>query len=349
LFFCWWQGRLYKVRVGLVMSQEGEKMISFKYKIAGGLVLGLLATVSVGTSHAAKLNVVTSVAPITSIVKNVGGDLVSVKGIVPEGVNSHTFEPAPSDAKVLREADLIIMNGLHLELPTINLANKVKKSTTKILNLGDAAITKNDWKFDFSFPAEKGHPNPHLWPNMALSQRYAEVARDALIAVDPKNADIYYANTTEYLAKMAKLDAAIFECVKSIPAKNRKLVTYHDSYAYFAPRYGMKVVGAIQPSDFAEPTPREVIRIIEQLKKENVPAVFGSEVFPSKTLEQIAKEAGAKFIDELADDDLPGEVGDANHTFLGMMANNMKIMTNALGGSPACVADLDVSDAAGTH
>ncbi|MDH5256726.1 MAG: metal ABC transporter substrate-binding protein [Gammaproteobacteria bacterium] len=297
-----------------------------------------------------KLNIVTSVAPITNIVQNVAGERAIVTGIVPEGVNSHTFEPAPSDAKKLRAADIIFMNGLHLELPTIELAEQVKKKTTPINQLGNQIISKADWRFDFSFPEEAGNPNPHLWPNIALAMRYAELTRDALVKLDPEYKSTYFANTTAYLSKLSKLDAAIFDCVKSIPAKNRKLVTYHDSYAYFAPRYGMTVIGAIQPADFSEPTPREVVRIIKQLRAENVPAVFGSEVFESKILKQIAKEAKAVFIDQLADDDLPGEAGDSNHTFIGMMANNMKIMAGALGGDATCADHVDVSNISGiTH
>lgn len=297
-----------------------------------------------GAAAAEQLVVVTSVSPITNIVANVAAGRADVEGIVPEGVNSHTFEPAPSDAKKLKNADLIILNGLTLELPTIQLAQKVKKTSTPIFQLGDIAIDRNDWKFDFSFPESKGHPNPHLWPNVALSMRYAEIARDIFVKVDPAHKDEYFANTTAYLAKLSKLDAAIFTCVQSIPEKQRKLVTYHDSYAYFAPRYGMKVIGAVQPSDFSEPSPREVASIITQLRREQVPAVFGSEVFPSKVLAQIAKEAGAKFIDQLADDDLPGDAGDPEHTFIGMMTNNMRIMTQALGGNPACVKDVDATD-----
>ncbi len=292
------------------------------------------------------IQVVTSVAPITNIVENVGGRHIVVRGIVPEGVNSHTFEPAPSDVKYLHEADLIIMNGLHLELPTIKLANKVKKKTTAIIQLGDLSLPQQEWKFDFSFPVESGHPNPHLWPNIALAMRYAELTRDVLSQLDPEHKTQYAKNTVNYLAKLSQLDAAIFQCVQSIPEANRKLVTYHDSYAYFAPRYGMTVVGAIQPSDFAEPTPKEVIRIIKQLRRENIPAVFGSEVFPSKTLSQIAKEAGAKYIDELSDDDLPGDKAAPEHTFLGMMKQNMVVMTNALGGDSACVSSIDVTDLA---
>jgi len=311
------------------------------------VLLCSLGVVFSAAVNAKTLNIITSVAPITNIVKNIAGNRANVMGIVPEGVNSHTFEPAPSDAKKLRKADVIFMNGLHLELPTIALAERVKPASTPIIQLGNGVISKNDWKFDFSFPADAGHPNPHLWPNIALAMRYAELVRDALVKIDPASEKAYYANTTAYLAKLSKLDAAIFDCVKSIPEKNRKLVTYHDSYAYFAPRYGMTVIGAIQPADFSEPTPREVVRIIRQLRKEAVPAVFGSEVFESKVLKQIAKEANAVFIDELADDDLPGDVGDVNHTFIGMMANNMKVMTGALGGDASCVDHVDVSNISG--
>lgn len=288
-----------------------------------------------------RLKVVTTVAPITNIVYNVGGDRIDLQGIVPEGVNSHTFEPAPSDAKILADADLIIVNGLHLELPTQNLAAKVKKKDAKVLSLGDNTISRKEWKFDFSFPESEGHPNPHLWPNIAYAMKYAELVRDALTELDPKNKDDYIENTRKYLKQLDELDRAIFACVRTIPEKNRRLVTYHDSFAYFAPRYGMTVIGAVQPSDFSDPTPREVARIIDQLKKEKVPAIFGSEVFPSKVVRQIAREAGAKVVDTLRDDDLPGKTDDPEHTFVGMMKQNMIHMTDALGGDPACIQDFD--------
>ena len=286
-------------------------------------------------AEGAKIKIVTSVAPITNIVRNVGGANVEVTGIVPDGMDSHTFEPAPSDAKLLNHADIIIINGLGLETSTVKLADKVKKKSTAIVSLGDAAISRSERVFEF------GHINPHAWPNIALAMRYAEGARDALIKLDPARRDSYIANTSAYLEKLRKLDVATFECVKSIPEKNRKLVTYHDSFAYFAPRYGMKIIAAIQPSDFSEPSPREIIRIIEQLKKEKVPAIFGSEVFPSKILEQIARETGVKFIDQLSDDELPAP---PKNSFIGMMVVNLAVMTEALGGQPTCVANVDAAN-----
>jgi zinc/manganese transport system substrate-binding protein/manganese/iron transport system substrate-binding protein len=309
-------------------------------------LLLLLALPLPGIAHsedsARKLMVATTVAPITNIVQNVGAGLANVTGIVPDGTDSHTFEPVPADAKILRAADIIIVNGLDLELPTVKLAEKVKKAETDILRLGDRTLRKEDWRYDFSFPREQGHPNPHLWPNIALAVRYAEIVRDSLVALDPARREGYIANAASYLAKLRKLDDAIFDCVKTIPQTNRKLVTYHDSFAYFAPRYGMKVIAAIQPSDFSEPGPQEIIRVIKQIKREKVPAIFGSEVFPSKVMEQIARETNVKFIDQLSDDELPAP---PNNSFIGMMANNVAVMTEALGGKARCMAGVDTSNA----
>lgn len=288
-----------------------------------------------------KFKIVTTVSPITNIVQNIGGTHINVTGIVPDGIDSHTFEPIPSDIKILQMADMIIMNGLDLELPTLKLAEKVKKAETPILQLGNRTLKEEDWQYDFSFPREHGHPNPHLWLNIELVLRYAEIIKENLVALDPVHKASYQENAAAYLAKLKKLDHAIFKCVATIPKNNRNLVTYHDSFAYFAPRYGMTVIAAIQPSDFSEPRPQEVINIIKQIKETGVPAIFGSEVFPSKVMEQIAREANVKFIDQLSDDELPVF---PNNSFIGMMVHNMIIMTEALGGNPNCMVNIDTSN-----
>ena len=305
------------------------------------LILCCFHSVAIATKQNTKLKIATTVSPITNIVQNVGGAAIDVKGVVPDGIDSHTFEPLPSDAKLLQQADLIIVNGLDLELPTLQLAEKVKKNHVPILQLGNRVLSKEEWRYDFSFPRELGHPNPHLWLNIELVMRYVELIRDQLIAADPANKASYVSNTEIYLNKLDRLDQAIFTCVASIPEKNRKLVTYHDSFAYFAPRYGMTVIAAIQPHDFSEPGPQEVINIIKQIRSENVPAIFGSDVFPSRVMAQIAREAKVKFIDQLSDDELPPA---PNHSFIGMMVKNMAIMTEALEGDKTCMVGIDVSN-----
>ncbi|WP_074719564.1 metal ABC transporter substrate-binding protein [Nitrosomonas ureae] len=306
------------------------------------LLLCLQNSVLAASAHEIP-EIVTTVSPITNIVQNIGGKHIKVTGIVPDGTDSHTFEPIPSDVKILRAADMIIVNGLDLELPTLKLARKVKRPETSILQLGNLTLKEADWQYDFSFPREHGHPNPHLWLNIELVMRYAEIIKDNLITLDPANKAHYHENTVTYLTKLKKLDQAIFNCIETIPQNNRKLVTYHDSFAYFAPRYGMTVIAAIQPSDFSEPGPQEVISIIKQIRETGVPAIFGSEVFPSKVMKQIAREATAKFIDQLSDDELPAE---PNNSFIGMMAGNMITMTEALGGNSTCMANIDASNIA---
>ncbi len=291
----------------------------------------------------APLRVASSVSPITDIVENIGGDRISLEGVVPEGTNSHTFEPAPSVARILADADLIILNGLFLEEPFLEMARASKQDDAEILTLADKAITRDQWVFDFSFPEEGGHPNPHLWTAPLLALRYAEIVKDRLSAHDPDNAAYFNENYNKFRTRILDLDTRIEAAVNTVPPGNRKLLTYHDSFPFFAPRYGMEIIGAIQPSDFSQPSAREVAGLIDQVRESNVPAIFGSEVFPSDVMEQIATEGGADFVDQLRDDDLPGAPGDPLHSYLGMMVTNTRIIVSSLGGDPSALDGFDVS------
>ena len=302
---------------------------------------------SASTPVSDKLTVVTTVSPITNIIYNIGGDHIALTGIIPEGTDSHTFEPAPSTAQLFAQADVIFVNGLHLEEPTQKLAAANLKPGAEIIILGEQTLTPDQYIYDFSFPKSAGNPNPHLWMNPINALRYAEIVRDTLVRRDPSNTAYYNKNFDAFKARIMALDKAITDSVNSIPVNNRKLLTYHDSFAYFAPRYHMTVIGAIQPVDFAEPSPKEIANLITQIKQENVPAIFGSEVFPSPILAQIAKETGAKYEDSLRDDDLPGVVGDANHSYLGLMVEDVRTITKDLGGNTASLDNFDTSNIPG--
>jgi ABC-type Zn uptake system ZnuABC Zn-binding protein ZnuA len=312
--------------------------------LCGALGLLLLADATSGEAQERKPNVLTTVSPLTNIVKNVGGPYIDLHGLIPAGMDSHTFEPTPSDVKYVAAADVIILNGLDLETPTEKLALANKQPTAHILKLGNQTIAPKDYVFDWSFPKSSGHPNPHLWMNPIYAARYAELVRDALVELDPPHAPQYRERTQQYTARLTALDRAIAAAVATIPPQNRKLLTYHDSFAYFAPRYGMTVIGAIEPASFSEPSPREVARVISQLKQVKVPAIFGSEVFPSKVLNQIGREAGVKFVDTLRDDDLPGTPGAPEHSYIGMMLEDVRTMVTALGGHAEALQGIDPAD-----
>ncbi|MEY3111601.1 MAG: hypothetical protein RIT23_732 [Actinomycetota bacterium] len=293
------------------------------------------------------LRIATTVAPITSIVANIAGDTdVSIVGIVPEGTNSHTFEPKPSDAATLESADVIFINGLVLEEPTKDLALANLKDGAAICELGTEILPESDYIYDFSFPREGGKPNPHLWTNPPMAKAYAQVVRDVLSRRSPSNAATFAANYDAFALKVDALDEAMKTATATIPATQRKLVTYHDAYAYFAKHYGYSVIGALQPSSFDEPTPKEIADLIDQIKSEGVTAIFGSEVFPSPVLEQIGAETGVRYVDVLRDDDLIGAPGDPEHSWLGLMRFNFATMVDALGGESSALKTLDVSDVA---
>jgi ABC-type Zn uptake system ZnuABC Zn-binding protein ZnuA len=295
-------------------------------------------------SLAASLRVVTTVAPLTDIVQQVGGEAIQVHGLVPSGVNSHTFQPTPRDMRYLADADVVILNGLDLEVPTEKLLRSRRHPAITILKLGDHTLEKADWVFDFSFPRSQGHPNPHLWLDVVYARRYAELVRDQFRALDPAHAATYDANTEPYLRQLSTLDRCIASAIDSIPPLQRKLLTYHDSWPYFARRYDMTVIGAIQPANFSEPSAREIARIIQQIRSSQVPAIFGSEVFKSSVLEKIAAETRVRYVNTLRDDVLPGQPGQPEHSYIGMMHDNVRTMVNALGGEAAgfesCVATL---------
>lgn len=317
----------------------------------GALVLSLAVVASACAPEAGRdegpgLRVVTTVSPITNIVQNVAGDRVRTTGIVPEGTDSHTFEPAPSDARVLAEADVVFVNGLHLEEPTIELAEANVRAGVPIVELGARTIEPSEHIYDFSFPRSAGDPNPHLWTNPLYALRYAEVVKDELSRLDPANAAYFERNYEAFAARIRELDRAVREVTASVPPENRVLLTYHDSFPYFAREYGWRIIGAIQPSDFADPTPQEVARLIDQIRALDVPAIFGSEEFPSPVLAQIAQETGARYVDDLRDDDLPGENGDPNHSYFGLMVFNFRTFMGALGGDVGPFERIEVTNVA---
>ena len=344
----------------MYMTRRSQRFSARRVTAAASLVaLVVLATAACGSDDSSDeddspapvvtgdgLQVVTTVAPITSIAANVIGECAQIVGIVPEGTNSHTFEPPPSAAEVMTTADIVFINGLQLEEPTKELAETNVADGVKIVELGDETISPEQYKYDFSFPEDGGKPNPHLWTDPTLVKVYADIIRDNMVELDPSCADQYNANFDEFETIVDDFDVAIKVAFDSIPEEQRKLVTYHDAYAYFADTYGWNVIGAIQPSDFGDPTPADIVDLIDQIEAENVMAVFGSEVFPSPVLEQIANETGATYVDDLRDDDLPGAPGEEEHSWLGLMKFNFVTMTEALGGDASALKAFAVRNVA---
>jgi ABC-type Zn uptake system ZnuABC Zn-binding protein ZnuA len=291
-----------------------------------------------------RLDVVATVAPITNIVANIAGDRARISGVVPEGTNSHTFDPPPQVSQLMEDADLVFVNGLQLEEPTFELAEQNAPEDAVIVKIGDEVLPEEDYLYDFSFPEEDGKPNPHLWTDPTYAIKYAGVIRDTLVERDADGKADYDRNHDAFVAKAQELSDALEADQETIPDGKKQLLTYHDAYAYFAKTYGWEVIGAVQPSNFEDPQPKEIARIIDQVRERELPVIFGSEVFPSAVLEQIAAETGARYEDTLRDDDLPGEPGDPEHSWMGLMRYDYVTMIEGLGGTAERLKALDVSD-----
>ena len=239
----------------------------------------------------------------------------------------------------------MFVNGLQLEEPTEDLARSNMKDGARLVEIGTRVLPKRDYIYDFSFPKKDGKPNPHLWTDPTYAIKYAAVVRAALSKADPTHASEFAANAAAFTRQATALSDALRTDQASIPGGRRELLTYHDAYAYFAKTYGWTVIGAIQPKNFEDPTPKEVAALIDQVKAEDVPVIFGSEVFPSKVLAEVGRATGARYEDTLRDDDLPGDPGDPEHSWAGLMRDDYQTMITGLGGQAPSLKALDTTPA----
>jgi ABC-type Zn uptake system ZnuABC Zn-binding protein ZnuA len=280
----------------------------------------------------------------TAIVREIAGDLLIVESIIPPGANGHTYEPVPGDAIKAASADLYIENGMELNTAVTNFVRANYRSGTPELSLADA-IPKNEVISTDTAEqiAAHGHAhsyNAHFWTNPEYAIMYAQQITAALSRIDAANSDTYAMRANTFIERLRVLDDAFEVAIASIPAQNKKLVVYHDSWSYFGRRYGIPVVGAIQPVSFSEPSANEIRKIIDQIRREAVPAFFGSEVFPSDVLNAISAETESKYYSDLSDEVLPGTPGSPEHSYEGMMIQNVRLMTIALGGNVSLLDNL---------
>ena len=198
--------------------------------------------------------------------------------------------------------------------------------------------------YDISFPEEAKKPNPHLWTDPILALKYAEIVKEQLIVLDNNNDQYFINNYNKFKKRIELLDESIKLAVSTIDPAKRKLLTYHDSFPFFAKRYGFEIIGAVKPSDFSEPSSKELAELIDQIKKEDMQVIFGSRMFPSVVMSQIAKETGAKYVDKLRDDDLPGIISEKDHSYLGLMVANLRVIVNELGGDVKFFDNIEVGN-----
>lgn len=314
--------------------------------IATGLVT-LLSLTGCGSARGDDqkkgVRIVADVSPLADLVQRVAGERGQVSQLVPLGADGHTYEPRPGDLRMVARADLFITNGGGINDRLVELADENLPEGSPIVRLAEDTVPKNELiaaeMHKHADGKVHGHgTNAHMWTNPPYAIAYVKRIERALTELDPDGKAVYTANAAALRKQLEALDAATRKAIESIPKANRKLVVYHDSWSYFGRTYGIPVVGAIQPADFSEPSAAEVRAMVKQIEAQKVPAFFGSEVFPSDVLQAVAAESGAKYIADLSDEELPGKPGDPEHSYVGLMVENVRTMAKALGGDDAPLA-----------
>jgi zinc/manganese transport system substrate-binding protein len=269
--------------------------------------------------HAAEqLKVVASFSILADFVRNVGGDRVNLTTLVGADSDVHVYTPAPSDAKRIADAKLVIVNGLGLEgwLPRLvqSSGSKAQVITASAgiapLKLGSAA-------------------DPHGWQSVPNAKIYVTDIANALAAADPDDAEFFRAQAKAYLEKLETLDREVREAVAKIPQERRKVISTHDAFGYFAAEYGVQFIAPLGVSTETEPSARDIATIIGQIKAQKIPAVFLENISDDRLIRRIAAETGSKVGGTLISDGLTGEKGPAP-TYIDMVRHNIKALTSAL-------------------
>jgi ABC-type Zn uptake system ZnuABC Zn-binding protein ZnuA len=276
------------------------------FALAFSLFLAACSTTGASPSPGTtQVEVVVTTTVLGDLAAQVGGSLISVHSLVPKGGDPHTFDPKPSDAAAVANADLALMNGLGLDdwlLPLVQNAGRADLPVAKLAE-GQPGVD-----YIAGDPDEGEQYNPHLWMNVAYARLYVEQIRLKLAEIDPGHATQYDASAAAYDATLATLDRYIRDQLATVPAENRKIVAFHDAFPYFARAYGLEVVGVIVDAPGQDPSAGEIADLIAAIRDAHVKLILAEVQFPDQLVRQIASETDAAVVADLYDDTLTDEI-----------------------------------------
>ncbi len=267
-------------------------------------------------------------------VRQVGGDRVDLHQILQPNTDPHEYEPRPADVIATAGAKLVFTSGDNLDAWMSEVVSEAGGSP-KVVDVGASVPVELPGE---SSGAEASRYDPHWWHDPVNAEAAVATIRDALSAADPSGAAVYAANAKAYTTRLKALDSGIAACFRPVPADERKLVTDHDAFSYFASRYGITVVGAIIPSQTtqAQPSAGELADLTRTIEREHVSAIFPESSINPKLAQAIARDTGATADYTLYGDTL-GPAGSPGATYLGMEQANADAMVRGFtGGARGC-------------
>jgi zinc/manganese transport system substrate-binding protein len=302
-----------------------------RFRVTRRAVLALATAVSLAGPRPAMaaepLPVVASFSVLGDLVRQVGGDRVTVSVLVGPDGDAHVYQPSASDAKTLAGARAIVVNGLGLEgwFDRLIRASGAKAPVT-VASAAVQPIKAEDGQEDGH---DHGGFDPHAWQDVANARLYVVAIRDGLSAADPDGRATYEANAGAFLMRLDAVESEVRDAIQKIPADRRKVITTHDAFGYFSHAYGIAFIAPQGVSTEAEASARDVARIVRQIRSEKIPAVFLENVSDPRLMQRIQKETGAKIGGTLFSDALSGPNGPAP-TYIDMMRNNIRELSAAL-------------------
>lgn len=299
-------------------------------------LLALIGCSSANTTQGGKPQVVATFSVLDDFVRQVAGDKVDLITLVGPDGDAHTFNPAPQDVAAVGRAAVVFEVGAKFESDWFDKAYTASGSKAKRVAVSDGLeLEEGECHHKPGEKQEPGHAHeldPHVWHEVTNAVHMVGKVRDGLCEIDPANAATYRANADAYVARLRELDAWIVAAVKAVPADRRTLVTNHDTFGYFARRYGFRVAGSVLPSvstEAADPSAAEFAELVGKVKAQKVPAVFCEASHNSKLVERLAAAAGVQVAPPLYTDAL-GSKGSPGETYLGMMRHNVTTVVDAL-------------------
>ncbi len=294
-------------------------------------LLALLSLLAGCTSKETKTDgtIVTTIGMIADITRQIVGDKKEVVNLIPEGLDPHTHSPTKSEMDKVKQADLVLYNGLHLEAKFGQILEARAKQGLQTL-----AVAEN--LADVELLQAEGENDPHVWNDVLIWSKVAENITNKLAEIDPDNADHYRTNLKTLQNKLSKLNDYAIESIASIPQDKRVLVTAHDAFSYMARSYGLTVRGVQGISTDAEASPRDRKDLVEFLVEKQIPAVFVETSVNDKSIRSVIESCAAQnhqvTIGGKLYSDCMGEKGTPEGTYIGMINHNITTITNALGG-----------------
>lgn len=303
-------------------------------------VAGVLAT-ACGDDGASgsETRVVASTPQVADLARHVAGERAEITGVLSDGADPHEYEPRPSDAAALAEADLVFTSGGDLDLWMDEMVEASGTDARVVELLGHVETIEGGHEHA---PGDSGHPDagtedldPHWWQDPRNAALAVEVIRDELTGVDPGGEAEYERNAAAYADALRALDREIAACLQAIPPQERKLVTTHDSLGYFAHRYDLELIGTAIPalSTQAQPSAGETAKLVELIREEGAPAIFPEAGVDASVERAIADEAGVAVGGELWADTL-GPEGSGAETYVDALASNAEAIADGLSGEP---------------